>query len=467
MTVFSAVLCCIFTSFAVHYGWKMRGTVIGGEKGAMVPGMMAGLIPALFAGGGIARYFFIPAAAGLIGMSYGGIEPYGDSIAWIEDPNYVEPNVRKGYASLAVKGALWFSISGGYISMAISAMGGMYSSKEIILFPIFVLLAQFIGYRVFNQPYNPEKKIFPKIYLSFESRDEWGSNIGVLVVILIYAAIKKNSLSLTMTLSGLVFGAIGWIVAMRLYHYTEHPMKNGKFLLGVLSKKHLVGGWGNMEYCLGTFGGFGIALGFVLSKKMLEVINIQIALNGVFSPLVDYENIITIVLIVFFAALLAVNIYEGVCDIKGKKYNGFIMDCIERPFFNTFPFTFILFGSLTAAKLMTAFMLLYVLFIKNSFDRFKPGRAKNIFVPVSAAICIAAFVLCVAENFSFIWLLVVATVPYVLCEVIWCGSEKKRGGWKYVFSFNGFSFGILLLTVQSLIIITVGLIALTGGIPNV
>ena len=65
MTVLKMILCCLFVSFAVHYGWKMRGTVVGGEKGAMVPGLFAGLILALFAGGKIAENFWIPAAAGL------------------------------------------------------------------------------------------------------------------------------------------------------------------------------------------------------------------------------------------------------------------------------------------------------------------------------------------------------------------------------------------------------------------
>ena len=62
----------------------MRGAVIGGEKGAMLPGAFIGLILAWFSGGGIRECFWIPAAAGLMGMTFGGIEPYGETIGMVD-----------------------------------------------------------------------------------------------------------------------------------------------------------------------------------------------------------------------------------------------------------------------------------------------------------------------------------------------------------------------------------------------
>lgn len=457
MTLTKAILCCLFTSFAVHYGWKMRGTVIGGEKGAMVPGMFCGLSLALFAGGEIGSYFCIPAAAGLIGMSYGGIEPYGDNIAWIMDKHEVEPNPKKGYGGLALKGALWFSIAGGYMGMSFSAMGGKYSVKDILIFIALVFILQSIGYGVFNQPYDKEKGIHPKIYLTYESRDEWGSNVGVLTAIIIIAVINRDFTALRMTVCGLFFGAVGWLIAMRLYYYTENPMKNGKYLLGVLSRKKLCGGWGNMEYCLGSFGGLGIALGFVLSGSDISDIQKKIEADGIFSPWANQDFAVICAFILFFAVLLFINVFEYELDKKGKKYNSFIMDCIERPFFNTIPFIFILMCSLPAAKLMTAFMALYVLFLKNMSDRFKPGKARNIFIIVSVPVLVASFVLTlVTSGPSPLLIFISGGIPYVILEIVWKGTTPKYGGWKSMTSLNEFTYKISLLTLQSTIIAIVG-----------
>lgn len=459
MTIGKILLCLYLTSLAVHYGWRMRGSVIGGEKGAMLPGMLAGLVLSQFAGGEIARYYFIPAAAGLIGMSYGGIEPYGDSIALIEDPDYVKPNPKKGLAGLALKGALWFSIAGGFIGMSFNAINGVYSIYDAIAFTVSVIFAQIIGYRIFNWPYDPEKKIFPKIYLSFESRDEWGSNIGVLVVIAVFSIIKKDVITALMSLCGLIFGAIGWIVAMKMYHYTDNPLKNGKYLCGCFKTRNLVGGWGNMEYCLGSFGGFGIALGFILSWNTIQNINYNRVIGNV-SPITE-STVITAILLLFMFALLLINIYEYRCDLKGKKYNSFVMDCIERPFFNTLPFTFILVCSLTASKIMSAFMIVYCLFIKNAFDRLKPGKSRNAFIIICGLICIADLVACILiDHFSFIWLVIAGTIPYLICESLWKLFNKRNGGIKNFFKLNGFTFNIILLSVQSIVLITISIVYL-------
>lgn len=97
----TALLCVIFTTFASCYAWGMRGAVIGGEKGAMLPGAFIGLILALFSGGTISEYFWIPAAAAAMGMTYGGTEPYGETIGMVLHRD----RPIKGYTGLAMKGA--------------------------------------------------------------------------------------------------------------------------------------------------------------------------------------------------------------------------------------------------------------------------------------------------------------------------------------------------------------------------
>ena len=103
MGIYEALLCIAFTTFAASYAWGMRGTLIGGEKGAMLPGAFIGVIIAWFSGGAIRDYFWIPAAAGLMGMTFGGTEPYGETIGMVLHRNRPDHNPVKGYTGLAFK----------------------------------------------------------------------------------------------------------------------------------------------------------------------------------------------------------------------------------------------------------------------------------------------------------------------------------------------------------------------------
>ena len=59
MSVLFAVL---FAAFAVSYGWGIRGFIIGGEKGAILPGALMGIAVAFFSGGDKAQemWMFFP-----------------------------------------------------------------------------------------------------------------------------------------------------------------------------------------------------------------------------------------------------------------------------------------------------------------------------------------------------------------------------------------------------------------------
>ena len=50
MSVLNMIMFITFSVIAVSWGWGMRGTAIGGEKGAMLPGALLGLSFAVFEG---------------------------------------------------------------------------------------------------------------------------------------------------------------------------------------------------------------------------------------------------------------------------------------------------------------------------------------------------------------------------------------------------------------------------------
>lgn len=413
-------------SFSVSYSWGMRGTVIGGEKGAMLPGLLAGLIPALFAGGEIARYFYIPAAAGLIGMSFGGIEPYGETIGFVLNEGSSRKMKIKGYCGLALKGALWFGICGGIIGISLSCMGCRYSVRSVIILCALIPFAQFSGYNLFNRPYNKENSKRPLIYFSEDSREEWGSNAGLIILITVFALIKKDLISLTLLSCGFVSGALGWVFAITFYYYSVYPFRNGFELFKRMKSSKRADGWKNMEFSLGAVGGAGLALGFLLCKKEINSLNNQIKICGLFSPLKGTVQYVYCVFIVLFILIAAVNSYEYFCSKKGKGYNSFVFDCIERPLFNVIPLVFVFLCSVEAARLMTVFMLVFVLCVKCCFDRFESKKAMPVIFGIALVVCVCVFAGdVILGGYNAFWLIFAGGLPYWFAEIIFRLQKKQ------------------------------------------
>ena len=444
----NALLIILVLTFVGSYGWAMRGTVIGGEKGAMLPGLFIGMTLALIAGGDIARNFWIPAAAGLAGMSFGGIEPYGDTIHMATERSRGKYNPKIGFTGLAVKGALWFSVGLGLIGLSLSAMGGKFSAKEIIIFCVLIPVSQLLGYLIFNTPYKPDEDKHPRIWFSFESREEWGSNAGITVLIIVFSLIKKDILTLVMCLSGIVFGAVGWIVSIIFYRHIMYET----CLLGKLSKRFVFESWKTMEFTLGAFGGLGAAVAYLTAKGEFDKVNADIALNG-FNPLAGYEKYAIAAMAVFSLALFIINIIEHHWDSTDKKYNSFVMDLIERPFFNVLPLFFILLCSLPAAKLMTLYMVLFALSLKLSFDGLKKNQHNTLFTVIFTVICAAVFILdVVLGGFDAKWIYLGGCLPYIVAEVFRLVYKNKRFT---VFSFLKERHIVMGYMIIQAIIITV------------
>ncbi len=456
MNFFNVLLCIGFTTLVSCYAWGMRGALIGGEKGAMLPGAFIGLVLAWFSGGEIRENFWIVSAAGLMGMTYGGIETYGETIGMVLHRGRSDYRPVKGYSGLAVKGALWFSICGGFIGMSISAMGGKYSALDIVIFCLLIPAMQQIGYAIFNKPYDKEKGIRPKVYYSVTRREEWGSNLMILLAMMLVAVIKNDTLMLTMLSCGVVSGGIGWIVAMRAFECTVFQMKNGKYLFNNLYVKGVLDGWKLMEFILGAFGGLGLAIAFCSQGDIIKTYNSIIAENGRFAPLAGYENIMYVFAGVLALAVLAINIYQFICEKRDKKINYYIFDLIERPLYNVIPMLFVLLGSVAVSRIMTAFMLFFVCIIKCVFDRFAKVKSILAFQIVSVALCILVFFGDVfLSGYKPIVIMFAGTVPYLVAEFVWAvyESRKKQIALKETITKTAFATVYPCFAVMSMVIL--------------
>lgn len=445
MNIDSALVCILFTTLAASYAWGMRGAVIGGEKGAMLPGAFIGLALAWFAGGTIRENWIISAAAGLMGMTFGGTETYGETIGFVLHRGKDDHYPVRGYTGLAFKGALWFSLYGGFLGVSMSR--GVYTSAEIIIFCLLIPVFQQVGYRIFNCPYDRAKNRFPKIYFSKTRREEWGGNVILLLALMIAAVVKADYFTLILITGGFLGGSVGWLVGMKGFELSAFPLRNGKFFFGKLAEKKLIDGWKLMEFTLGAFGGIGLSVAFCLGFGCVE--------NYAKMPLPDasipesfvlggaeFEKISAIICTVCIVGILVINAVQFVLNAKGKKIDWFIWDMFERPLYNVIPMALVLLGSVNAARLMSIFMIVFVLIVKNVFDRLDECRYAALWqiagIAVSAGIFAAALP---GKLDSPIILIVVGTVLYILAELFWSIWEIRRKDETVKHLFTSTSFG--------------------------
>ena len=452
----TALTCVLFTILAASYGWGMRGAVIGGEKGAMLPGAFIGLILAWFSGGAIRENFWIPAAAGLMGMTFGGTEPYGETIGMVLHRGKPDYNSVKGYTGLALKGALWFAVCGGFLGISFASMAGEYKAYESALLCLLIPVITEIGYRVFNTPYDKQKKVYPKIFFSLTRREEWGSNVAMLLALIVFAAVKGDTFSMVMMAFGFFFGAVGWLVAMKSYVLAVYPLKNGRYLFGKLYHKNLIDGWKLMEYVLGVFGGLGLSLAFCIRYNDIKAYNELIKINGRFGT-GDYPKCLPVIAVVCVAVIMVINVYQFICEKNGRKLSWFIWDRIERPFYYAIPMIPVLLGSVTAAKIMTVFMLVFVCAVKCVLDRFANSKFLILGQIISLIFCAVTLAGCFTDIYSPFILIVAGIVPYLVAEFAYAVWENKQKGRPFVFLLKNSAFATVYpcFVVQAIIILLV------------
>lgn len=432
MTITQILLFLVAATWCVSYGWAMRGTLLGGEKGAMLPGCIMGILLVIFSDSDVLmNNWHIVAAVGLMAMSFGGNETYGETIGLaLNTKKGDKPTLfNKGTFGLCLKGFNWFGIAGGLLSFAFSVMTGkIYDTKAIIIFFILSLIVDNIGIQIFNKPYNKEKGKFPKIYFSATRREEWGGNLLFLLKIIITAMIHSDYMTAIVALISALFGAVGWFIAIACYFYTRNPKKNGKLLFHKLSSKGHTEGWKLMEYTLGGFGGFGIALGFSLcSKTWYEHVEI-IEKNGIWRA---FENADTIFIILTAVSGLAVLLITIIAETKlaeklKLKDSDYVLDSIERPFYNVLPLCLVLLGSTFTAHIFTLPILFLVAAMKCAFDRYKNFKHYPLWVVGLLIMTVLVFVWdIINKGFSMTATWIFGGVGYLLFEWIELFSPPK------------------------------------------
>ena len=362
MDILSIIFFIAFSAIAVSYGWGMRGTIIGGEKGAMLPGAFMGLLMAVFSGSEVlVSSPWILAGVGAVGMYCGGCMTYGETLHLsMHEPN--SPTLKKGLVALFVKGGIWFGIFGGFVSMFITAIAGLYKLWQIILFFCLLPLFALAFYFIFNNPHNPAENKFPKIYFSIKRKEAWGGLLGILTEILAFAVILKDWSCIAMTLGSFIFGAVGWVIAQMLQIRARHPGKNGKRLFEKLHKKDAVEAWKLMECTLGAIGGIGCAVTFILAKPLFAEKLASIDANGFHSYI--SESKITFFLTILYLVILVADYIQYIIKPKEtigyKKYKNLCNDT-EFAIYSIIPLLLSMIGAHKIIEIIALPVVLHVL----------------------------------------------------------------------------------------------------------
>ena len=388
----------IASTLSMSYGWGMRGTTLGGEKGAMLPGALMGLMIAVFSGSPFLKeHFYLLSAAGALGIYFGGSMSYMQSIGLSSDRNPPE-DFKRGITGIAVKGSIWFGIFGAVVGMFLTFLAGGYDLNAVLILFVLMPLAGLAGSRAFDRPFDEEKGIHPKIYFSRNRPEGMGVLFGILMELIVFAAVYRDSVALWLTLGSTISGGVGFVAAQLLHIRSKYPNKKGWQFLG--KYKGWIGYWKVAECSYGAIAGLGISTTFVLIANFLPGYQERYASIASVPQMLGIKPWI---LPAVFVALLGLDLLKYVYrrpktekELRYMLSRGWmsgeelelalqktgkepskawllyekILHTAEFPIYCYIPLLMLFLGSTGAAQLVSFYILYYVMVEQQAFERF-------------------------------------------------------------------------------------------------
>lgn len=352
------VLFLILITAAGSYGWGMRGTTIGGEKGAMLPGAIIGACIATFFNMNIALF----SALGAIGMYFGGCMTYGETLG-LSMHEKRSPTFKQGILGVAVKGLLWFAMFGEVIGTGIYAYNDYYSLFQLIMIFVLVPLCSIVGLFLFNKPLNAKKGVFPKFYFSLTRQESWGAMFGAWICLFAISIVSKNTFAWVFSLGCAITGCAGFSIGQLLQVFSRQYAKDCRYPLSLLASSKYVSAWKIMECVFGAIGGLGAGISFIVARKFMIQFD-SVGSNQVF------DNATINVLYFVWLAIIALDTMHFIVKLQGKKKKVFenIFEGIEPILYAALPFILICFGSEKTAVSVGGIILYLVLIQEIVFE---------------------------------------------------------------------------------------------------
>ncbi len=414
MNGINALLLLICVIPAVSYAWGMRGTTIGGEKGAMLPGAVLGALFAHFSGILIVQeHFYIFAALGAVGMYFGGCMTYGETLSFSMSAKPAV-NMKKGLLALLVKGFLWYAVFGAVFSTGVNAICGIYKIWQLVLMIILTPTLSLLCLHKLNRPCNSDQAIFPKIYFSKTRKESWGAMVGIVASLFIVNVTALSGYSILFTLLCGISGGVGWIIGQGMYiyirHYAEHSSSK---IIRFFSEKRRVDGWKAMECTFGAVAGTGSAIAFLVTYQSFKETVFTLELQGGATPL--NTTLSTVLLIVWLILLLADMVHYF---IDKPKLNG-VFEAVEFILYAAVPFILISLGDSKAAKVTSFFLVFWVIVQEVAFEM-KHRKVYSVLLKVTLSFAGAILlIISLTAHISFGVVIVLYTVVYEFLTLLW------------------------------------------------
>ncbi len=410
-SIIAILLFAAVTMTAVSFAWGMRGDLIGGEEGALLPGALLGFCIARFVlPKGFLFYCFYFIALGMTGMFIGGTEPYGETfnlIRWGDRGVPKAPDMKKGIAGLCIKGAPWFGICAAVLSVGFTALTGRYKAWQLVLFVVLLPFVRSLGTLLFNCPHNPKEGKFPKIYFSEESREEWGGLWFMLLTFLVFEIVNRDMLALIVTLCGMAGGAFGWVISQLISCAATVRMKNGKYFFGKFREQGRIDTWKIMEFSYGALGSASIVFGFLLCRHTAREYAYLILKGSA-----DFgisETGYAVMFAVWFALFILDNINHF---IPGKaQWLKKPIEFLHRPMLCYIPMLFVLLGNMKVAMFMAILVLFWQAPEELCFVQLKKRYKITVPAVISCILLIALAVIL----FAFITTVNIRTWYILIC----------------------------------------------------
>lgn len=406
----------LVTFLTVGFAWEMRGDLIGGEEGAMFPGAVLGLCVSLFVPiAGIRNLFFLPMALGMSGMFFGGTETYAETFNYTYYGKTVKEkpsDLMHGMTGLALKGAGWFGICASVLSIGIIAFSNNnpYKWYEFIILVVLIPVARLLGVRLFNKPFDYDKKIFPKFYFSVEREEEWGGLLFILLLFFVFALVHKDWFSVIIILFGSFGGAISWVVAQLAHSLTKTRKKNGKYFFGKFQEDGYIDNWKLMEFLFGALGSVFIALGFIVQKTSCVEISIDTQKN----------NGLCCIFVALFFADAFLNLLTKNNTVKKIK------EIIHRPVVCYVPILFMLLGEYRVAIFTILTVLVWQPLEELAFYQLYKANLNDKIIYVIFYLCAVSTAVCSMmypfDNFGKsdgIVIFILLSIEYIICASTW------------------------------------------------
>lgn len=262
-------------------GWGIRGQY-GHQTGAMVPGVLVGLVLVMQFGRHLSSLSAARAVAlTAIAIAWGGCMTYGQTVGLTHDAE-LRGNwgaLSWGMLGLFIKGAIWIGPAGAVLGMALGER--RYGTREWIVLLLVLIGVMFLGRLLLNYPFDPAARRLPPIYFSdhwhwephkadLRPRGErWGGLLLAFAALRIYTGwFRKDRLASGMAGAAALAGGIGFALGQSVQ--ALHAWRPDLFEWSPLAAltRHM-NWWNLMEIIFGTTMAVGLAIGLWLLRRRI------------------------------------------------------------------------------------------------------------------------------------------------------------------------------------------------------